>query len=136
MFAKLQHRELQQLHILRHITTNPNENRSFYTPETKSKWDSCQRSFPARWVHVLGSHGLHLSLTFTIAEPVWPFMAAGLIVAYAINAGANAMMKCTIPPSQTELAHQIALPSAVPLANFDHLQPMSTRMILETHIEA
>lgn len=28
-------------------------------------------------------------------EPMWPFMVAGLIVAYGINAGANAMMACT-----------------------------------------
>ncbi|KAF7506061.1 hypothetical protein GJ744_012308 [Endocarpon pusillum] len=26
------------------------------------------------------------------AEPMWPFMAAGLIVAWGINTGANAMM--------------------------------------------
>lgn len=32
-----------------------------------------------------------------VAEPMWPFMVAGLIVAYGINAGANAMMECTSP---------------------------------------
>ncbi|EXJ70159.1 uncharacterized protein A1O5_06227 [Cladophialophora psammophila CBS 110553] len=29
-----------------------------------------------------------------VAEPMVPFYAAGLIVLYAINAGANAMMNC------------------------------------------
>jgi ATP synthase j chain len=33
-------------------------------------------------------------LTFLTAEPMIPFFAAGVIVLYAINAGANAMMKC------------------------------------------
>ena len=32
--------------------------------------------------------------TSSLAEPMMPFMAAGLIVLYAVNAGANAMMKC------------------------------------------
>ncbi|KAH0844157.1 F-type H+-transporting ATPase subunit J [Fonsecaea pedrosoi] len=31
-----------------------------------------------------------------IAEPMIPFYAAGLVVLYAINAGANAMMNCKI----------------------------------------
>lgn len=30
-----------------------------------------------------------------VAEPMLPFFAAGAIVFYAINAGANAMMQCT-----------------------------------------
>ncbi len=41
--------------------------------------------------YVLG--GSSLTQEFT-AEPMLPFMAAGAIVLYAINAGANAMMKC------------------------------------------
>lgn len=34
---------------------------------------------------------------------MWPFMAAGLIVAYGINAGANAMMACTDPYPHTQI---------------------------------
>lgn len=33
-----------------------------------------------------------------IAKPMWPFYAAGLIIAYGINAGAVAMSQCTFEP--------------------------------------
>jgi len=33
-------------------------------------------------------------LIWMVAEPMIPFYAAGLIVLYGINAGANAMMNC------------------------------------------
>jgi hypothetical protein len=36
----------------------------------------------------------YANTTYT-AEPMMPFFAAGLIVAYCVNAGANAMMQCT-----------------------------------------
>jgi ATP synthase j chain len=34
---------------------------------------------------------------------MWPFMVSGLIVAYAINAGANAMKACKDPLSSPRI---------------------------------
>lgn len=81
-------------YLTRHYTASHHKYLLAFTTVKMGLWP---KKFPGKMgetVHFPTVRPQSLILSPT-AEPMWPFMAAGLIVAWGINAGANAMMDCT-----------------------------------------